>query len=130
MAEYNLKSIGSDRYKVIRFEDLTANCPEVMRELAEFTGLEYDKNLMEPTILGYPWKGNNFQGKKFEKASTVNVNRWKERIPEEDAKLIEFHFADLMQKYNYDLVFNPKDAQKAATNHYKWFNFSTPYSAK
>lgn len=130
LAGYNQESIGADRYKIVRYEDLTTDTQGVMKDLAEFVGIQFSQDLLKPTILSYPWKGNNFEGIKFDKASTVNVNRWKERITQEDAQLIEFHFSDLMKKYNYALTFSSKEAQRAATNHYKWFNFATPYSAK
>ncbi len=130
MAEQNIKSIGVDKYKIIKFEDLTSDPEKHMKDLAKFIGLEYSSDLLCPTILGHPWKGNNFEGKKFSTPSSSNVNKWKERISKEDAKFLEFHFAEVMEKYGYERVFSSHDAQEAAINHYKWFNFSTPFSCK
>jgi hypothetical protein len=43
---------------------------------------------------------------------------------------MEYHFKGLMENFGYVPEFTLKEQQKAATEHYKWFNFSTPYSAK
>ena len=73
---------------------------------------------------------NNFSGKSFLKPSKENVGRWENRINDSEAQLIEYHFKDIMENFGYKCKFNLKDQQKAAAEHYKWFNFSTPYSAK
>lgn len=129
MAHYNLKTIGSDQYKVVRFEDLTADPERVMRDLTDFAGLKFTPDFLKPTIMRYPWKGNNFEGVSFTTPSDRNAGRWKQRITEQDAALMEFHFRDSMEHFGYEPVFSIKETQLAASNHYKWFNFSTPYSA-
>lgn len=129
-AKHNLEAIGTDRYRVIKFEDLTLNPEAVMRDLANFIGLVFSEKILVTTTFGFGWEGNNFEGMKTDKPSTINVNRWRERISEEDAKLIEYYFKDIMVHFGYQLLFKTKETQKAAIDHYKWFNFSTPYSAK
>lgn len=130
LAKYNLTTIGDDRYKVVRYEDLTLN-PEIeIKKLASFIDIPFSENLLKPTIVGLPWKGNNFSGINFHKPSKENVGRWKDRIDDEEAMLIEYHFKEVMEYFGYESKFILKDQQKAAAEHYKWYNFSTPFSAK
>lgn len=129
-AKYNEEIIGKEQYKVIKFEDFVVTPEDYMKELAEFIGIEFNKNLLIPTTFGYSWEGNNFDGIKNTKPSTVNVARWKERINTEDAQLMEYYFYDIMLRFGYEPVFPAEERQRAATEHYKWYNFSTPYSAK
>lgn len=130
MASYNLAEIGGDDYRIVRFEDLTVDSKGCMRSLADFIGVEFNDNLITPTILGYPWQGNSFDKLTFKNVSSANVNRWQERISNEDAQLIEFYFEDVMKEFHYEPLFSKREQQQAAINHYKWFNFSTQYSAK
>ena len=130
LAKYNQELIGKKRYSVIRYEDITLNPEKEMRKLANFIGISFSEKLMSPSIVGLPWKGNNFSGKNFYKPSRDNVGRWKERIDQEEAMLMEYHFKGLMENFGYKPEFTLKEQQKAAAEHYKWFNFSTPYSAK
>jgi hypothetical protein len=124
------KEVMGDRYRIVRFEDVTADPQRHIRELAEFIGIEYSTDLLYPSTFGYRWEGNNFDGEKFSKPSTVNVNRWRDRISAFDAQLIEFHFREAMDYFGYERVFDRADCIRAAAEHYKWFNFSTPFSAK
>jgi len=130
MAINNEKILGKEKYKIIRFEDLTSDPQRYMNELASFIGIDYSSNLLYPSTFGYRWEGNNFDGEKFSKPSAVNVNKWRDRISSEDAALIEFHFREVMEHFNYDSEFSIEEQTKAASEHYKWFNFSTPFSAK
>lgn len=130
MAVANSQAIGPDQYKVIRFEDLVTDPQSVMKEISAFIGLTYSDDILRTSTLRYTWDGNNFDGLKFTKPSAVNVSRWKERISEQDAMLMEFHFRDMMETFGYAPTFSVKETAKAASDHYKWFNFSTPFSAK
>lgn len=130
MAKYNQETLGSEKYHVLKFEDLTYEPEKHMKSLANFIGIEYTKNLLYPSTFGFRWKGNNFDGIEHSGPSAVNVNKWKERITDFDAQLIEFHFRDIMNHFNYPTTFPLSECQKAASEHYKWFNFSTAYSAK
>lgn len=129
LAKINEQCYGKDRYRVIRYEDLTQNPESTMRSLAEFIGIEYDPILLRPTYLGLAWKGNNFDGLKFDSASNVNVGRWKQRITEHEAQVIEFYLGRDMQDWGYAPVYKPGECAEAASSHYKWFNFAQQYSA-
>jgi hypothetical protein len=129
LAAMNRDRFGPERYKVIRFEDLTADPEAGMRELAAFVDVEYDDILLYPTCFGLPWKGNNFEGMKFTKPDTSNIGRWRERITDHEAQVIEFYFEREMQEWGYDLAFPETERMDAAREHYKWHNFAGIYSA-
>lgn len=126
-ARLNQRLYGSQVYNIVKYEDLVKDPETVVAGLAQFMGIDYHESLLNPTICGIPWKGNNFDGKIFSKISSENANRWKKRIPLKEAALIEFHFRDLMVYFGYDTEIEIKLACNAAKDHYKWFNFAKIY---
>ena len=130
LAKINKAILGENRYMVIRYEDLTSNPELEIKKITTFIGIPFSKRLLQQTIVGLPYKGNNFDRKSFFKPSKINVQSWIKRIDEDEAMLMEYHFKDIMVEFGYLPKFNLADQQRAATEHYKWFNFSTPYSAK
>jgi len=128
MAKENQEILGVDKYSIIKYEDLTMNSEHHMRSLANFIGIEFNENLLNPTKFGFSWNGNNFDGIKNTKPSSINVNRWKKRITDEEAALIEYYFEDVMCDFGYELSYSKIKRQSAARNHYKWYNFSTKNS--
>lgn len=129
LAKINKTILGKHRYKVIRYEDLTSNPETEVRKIVSFIGIPFHKKLLQQSIVGLPYKGNNFDGKSLYKPSRINVESWKKRIDDDEAMLMEYHFKDIMEEFGYLPKFNLADQQRAASEHYKWFNFSTPYSA-
>ena len=127
LAQFNLNKYGEDRYMIIKYEELTSKTVDIMRRISEFLGIEYNKCLLQPTACGKLWQGNNFNKMEFTKTSTVNVGRWKERITEEETKLIEFHFQDVMNNYGYKPAYETIDCIDAVVEHYKWYNYARPY---
>jgi hypothetical protein len=53
----NKKTYG-ERVCIIRFEDLIGKTEAVMRSLAEFLDIEFDRSLLIPTFNGFPIKAN------------------------------------------------------------------------
>ena len=129
LARENENLIGANRYKVVKYEDLVRDTEKIMRELACFIEISFSKNLLSPSIFGHSWGGNNFDGVKGEKVFALNASRWKERITREEAQLIEYYFKHEMAYWGYSTEFSNEEQQLSAINHYKWYNFSTPYSA-
>ncbi len=128
MATQNHKIYGEERYMTIRFEDLTADPRKQMQKIAEFASLEFDESMLFPTYMGLPWKGNNFDGLKFEGVSAVNVGKWKKRIDPEEAYLIEFHFEEELIRWGYEIESTQRQRVDAAREHYKWANFAQQYT--
>jgi hypothetical protein len=128
LAGLNLERYGEQRYKVILYENLTGNPQEEMENFCKFAEIEFDDILLRPSYFGQPWAGNNFDGLSFDKPSTVNVGRWRERITDHEAALIEFYFENEMMEWGYELAYSTAERIDAAREHYKWYNFAQVYS--
>jgi len=128
LARDNASIFGNNRYKIIKFEELVNKPEKTMKEICDFLGIKFEEIVLKPTICGKPWKGNNFDGIEFTSASSINVGRWKERISEDEAKLIEYYFADIMQFFGYTTEYDLLERVNAAKEHYKWYNYAQSYS--
>ena len=122
-ARINQDILGQDRYKVVRFEDVVQKSEETMADIANFLGVTYNEILLTPTFLGQAVDGNSYEGVKMPTISGANIGRWPERISEEEAKIIEFHFAGIMEPYGYQCQFSSKEAAAMAAEFYKWQNY-------
>lgn len=127
-AKYNQILFGKERYKVIRYEDLTTSPDTTLKDVSKFLKIQFNEIMLKPTIFGKLWSGNNFEGLKFTEISDFNANRWKERIDTKESKIIEYYFADIMKFFGYKLEYDLSDTVNATKEHYKWFNFSQKYS--
>lgn len=124
MASINESVLGTERYRVVRFEDLARAPRETMEAITEFLGVPYHPALETPTVNGQLWPGNNFNGLSFKALNPVNVGQWAERIEPQEAALIEGHLGDVMEGLGYDLATTPGERAHACSEHYKWFNFT------
>ena len=55
----NQRQFGTERYRVIRYEDLVQEPARVIEELCDFLSIEDNPSLRVPTRLGKPWVGNS-----------------------------------------------------------------------
>lgn len=127
MARYNQARYGPDRYLVIKYEELAVNPEPLMEMVSQFLGIKYDDCLLRPTVCGNLWLGNSFDGLDFVGPSASNVGRWKERITPEEARLIEYHFRDIMPYFGYQPSFEMNECVDAAVEHYKWYNYAQSF---
>jgi hypothetical protein len=127
LAHINKHLLGEDRYKVIRFEDLTKNLENTQKEICDFLGVEFDINLLNPTSFGISQGGNSHEGKKMFKVSSENVNKWKERITEDEAKVIEFFLANEMEKFGYKPEYALNECASSVNQYYKLTNYKYFY---
>ncbi len=115
----NKKKIKKNFF-VLRFEDLTQKKMITLSRVCKFLSVKFDKKLLVPSIFGKPFYGNNFKKIKFDKISSINVNRWKQRIKSNEASIIEFYLSKFMKVYKY------KVSNTCKTNHildfYNWYN--------
>lgn len=109
-------------FKAIRFEDLTTDTEKIMRQVAEFSGIEYRDSLCFPTQFGEGYKGNSHEGVQFKGIEDRNVGRWKERISDQEAMIIEYWLGDVMSRWNYQPEFDPLKAQEVFADFYDWYN--------
>ena len=120
-ANNNLKK-HKDIFHVIKFEDLIIKPREIMIEVCKKINIEFQESLLNPTVLGHPYFGNSHNKEKFSGISTKNLNRWKERIDQEEAKIIEYWLGEEMSKWGYELEFSREDCQKSFSLFYEQIN--------
>ena len=125
---YNQKKYGPNKYKIIKFEELVSDVQTKMQEISDFIGIQFEPSMLLPTKEGHSTAGNSFDGEKFNKVTAKNVGRWRERISEHEAKIIEFHFEDLMNNFKYRLEFSKEECVKSAVDFYKWHNYRYFYN--
>lgn len=125
MAIDNLTNIGSTDYLILKYEELVNNPIVVMQNIANFLNVSFSEILLSPSTFGIPWAGNNFDEKSFSGISSSSVGQWKSKVERSDAMLIEYYFRDAMNEFGYNVEFNLVSCQRAASEHYKWSNFST-----
>ena len=128
MARDNQAAYGANRYHLVRYEDLAAQPEPTMRDIAAFLDIDFNPCLLQPTVLGAPTGGNSYDGIQAAGIENRNVGRWHERIADEEAAVIEFHFADKMEAFGYSPAFDAATRRRAAAEFYKWQNYAYFYS--
>jgi hypothetical protein len=134
MALENPSIIGESRYTAIRFEDLVKDTEGQMKNICTFLDIPFDDHLTKTSFMGTATSGNNHDGQKMTGVSDENISRWKSRISEEEAMIIEFAFRGIMEQFEYLPEFPTKDSARAYAEYYKWSNyhyfFHDPFAAK
>lgn len=125
----NEKIFGEKRYIFTKYDSLVKNPKKEIKKLSNFLKIKFDDINFKPTFCGKPWPGNNFDSKEFKSISKSQSGSWINRITEMEAALIEFHFLNLIKKFNFKIFFTPKERALAATEHYKWLNFKSKMKA-
>lgn len=127
--------INEKKFLTIKYENLVKNTNKEMKKVAKFIGVKYEQILSYSTILGEKYYGNNFNKKIF-KIDNANVNNWKKRISQEEAKIIEFFLSEEMKDWGYEASFNKKDTISSYSKFYEkindsyFFNDSIKYNLK
>ena len=106
----------------VRFEDLVVEIESVMKLIVNQLNIGWDDKLLEPTMLGEDFFGNNHSGKKFKGISVENLGRWRERITNAEACLIEGWMADVMQFWGYHSEYKRSEQLRALADFYAWYN--------
>jgi len=93
-----------------------------MRKVADFCNLTFEPSLLTPTFLGAAYAGNSHEGTLFSGVQPENISRWRERISDDEAMIIEFWLRDVIEEFGYRIEFNPGDAAAAFSRFYEWYN--------
>lgn len=117
-----------DDFSTIRFEDLVSYPERTMRYVADFGGFSFDRSLLFPTTIGTAYQGNNHDGVVMSGISSQNVGRWRERIKDEEAMVIEFWLGTEMERHGYQRQFSKADTIAAFSKFYHWYNTKYFYS--
>ncbi len=120
-AEVNLRQFPQD-FMAVKFEDLIGSPLEIMKKVSEFIGIGFAESLLVPTFVGREYKGNSYDGKKFNGISGENLGKWKTRISDNEAMIIEYWLGDVMDRWDYRKAFSPVESQRAFSEFYNWYN--------
>ncbi len=121
----NQKRYGTDRYLLLRYEDLTASPQERLEELVNFLDIRWDNSLVEPTRAGEQWQGNSMFSHQFESISSAPVARWKEKLDQTDAAVISLMTRPYLERMGYS---NVAEIKMGSTKNYnaQWRVISWP----
>lgn len=109
-------------FLTVRFEDIVSDPKPALTRVCDFLGWEFSDTMLSPTVLGSADRGNNHDGKRFSGISSANAGAWRERISEEEAKIVEYWCEREMLDWNYSLVFEATERQQAFAKFYEWYN--------
>ncbi len=97
----NQEHYSSQRYLVMRYEDLTASPQEYLNKLVAFLGINWDESLVEPTRAGIQWRGNSMFANQFQSISSAPVARWKEKLNNDDAAVVSLMTRPFLERLGY-----------------------------
>ena len=79
----------------IRYEDLVTDTRRVVAEVSAFLGIEFAESMLDldefvdlPT--GRKWSGNSTFDESLDKISTVPVERWRSKLPDDARTMVEY----------------------------------------
>jgi hypothetical protein len=75
-------------YKLILFEELIEEPEKILKEMADFLGVEFEPSLLMPTVFGEKWSGNSTSNKQFEGISKDVLYNWQHKISKSEEQLI------------------------------------------
>ncbi len=114
--------ISPEHFMTVRFEDIVSDPKPTLLRVCEFLGWRFSGSMLAPTVMGNADAGNSHDGKRFSGISAANAGAWRERISEEEAKIIEYWCQREMQDWNYPLAFDATARQQAFAKFYEWYN--------
>lgn len=87
-------------FKVLLLNNLIKNKKKFLTDLAKYIGIEWNENLLYPTILGKEWWGNS---KKYKKGIYKNVDKFKPEnfLERKDWLFMKIVFNSRMKKYGF-----------------------------
>ncbi len=93
-----------DNYLIVKYEDLLTDTEKMMRQIADFAGLEFSEELLTPTLMGKPWGGNSSSGKSFTKISTAPLESWKSKIEDLEIRLVNAFVQPVLERFGYEML--------------------------
>ncbi|MGB9641319.1 MAG: sulfotransferase family protein, partial [Anaerolineales bacterium] len=97
----NQKRFGSERYLIIKYEELTQNPEQVITQMVRFLEIEDNPSLRQPTKNGVLWQGNSMFNERFSGISARPLGRWKSDLDPADVSLIETACRKWMKLFDY-----------------------------
>ena len=105
LLQENQRRYGTERYMLMRYEDLVTMPDQEVKRLAEFLGISNDSILAKPTKGGgfFPWKGNAVSTK-FDGISSDRVGLWRQGLNERDLVILEMLLQEEMKQLGYERI--------------------------
>ncbi len=100
----NVKRYGSNRYLIIRYEDLVDDLDQTLAKVVSFLGIEDDPTLRLPTRNGKPWGGNSMFREKYSGVSRRPIGRFHQALSRREVQQLEQRLFLEMEKFQYDLT--------------------------
>jgi hypothetical protein len=97
----NEARFGHERYWVLRYEDLVSRPEEILPEVCTFLGIKDHEILRRPSRAGDLWRGNSMFADQFDEISQVAVGRWKERLSNQEAGVIQVATGKHLRRLGY-----------------------------
>lgn len=94
------------RYTEVHYEDLACNPEATLRRLLDFIGEDWDDAVMTPHDGGIEWTN----GDTDQPPHAGSVGRWRYRLTERDALIVEQQASELMDRLGY-----PREMEKAVS---------------
>ncbi len=97
--------LGPERYREIRYEQLTANPESVLREICWFLGESYFPAMSEPhRIAPKHYHSTGIHLATRQPPNTGSVGRWRSELTPSDERLVMMIAGDLLKDLGYDQV--------------------------
>jgi hypothetical protein len=118
----NLEKFGTERYLLLRYEDLVQDPQETLQAIVKFLDLDWDESLASPTRAGEQWRGNSMFADRFSGISSAAVGRWQTNLDPADAAVIEILDRELLEiwQYNERAVLNLSQRTAALWRAFTW----------
>ncbi len=79
------KALGSERVRLVRYEDLVQDSEEVLRDVSEWLGLEFEVGMLDAPVLNSSFHHFDDHGGFKKKA----ISHWKERLSDPEVAVIQ-----------------------------------------
>ena len=103
----NQQRYGTQRYLILRYEDLVQSPETHLRQMVDFLGIDWAASLASPTRAGTQWQGNSMFADQFQSISAAPIARWKENLPAEEAAVIDLMTGPLLETWRYPSAARP-----------------------
>jgi len=94
--------LALDGYLVVRYEDLVSAPEATMREVAGFLEIEFEGQLLRPTLLGQSWGGNSTSGQTLTGISAGAADRWTAEITDLEIALVNRKLGAAFKDLGYE----------------------------
>ncbi|MGP4105986.1 sulfotransferase family protein [Virgibacillus sp. L01] len=98
------KVLLDNDYFIVKYEDLVKEPIKTVDTIRQFTGLNHDDILYEPTVNGDNWSGNSTTNTTFQGVSDKYLDKWKNEIEPIEIRMVNQFFASILEEYNYKKI--------------------------